>query len=78
MQKMILICLILSSCASFPQKHDCTALVEAEEARYSVCQKHVDECLAARKKDSPPLLSKAVWAVLGLGVGLVIGTKLAR
>lgn len=72
--RWVLILLILSSCASSVHK-DCGPLIAAEEERYKVCQRHVDECLEARRKDSPPLLTKLVYAILGLGTGLVIGVR---
>lgn len=82
MKKLVLLCFILSNCSSIPQDIDCRArcntVIKAEEERYQVCQSHINECMEVLKKSNPPLLSKVVWGVLGIGIGLVVGTKLNK
>lgn len=75
MRYLLLIGLLLSSCASIAQKGSCDALIQAEEHRYSVCKDQLNQCFEARKQDSPPLLTKAIYGIIGLALGLIIGAK---
>lgn len=79
MNKLIIALLLLSSCAMEPAatcRRDCDDVIKAEDARYDVCQSHVDQCMDALKATDPPLLTKAVYGVVGLALGLILGTRI--
>lgn len=79
MKKLIVLCLLLSSCAAVPFKQqECEALVKAQDDRYVVCQEQVNECVNVLKKDHPDLLSKIMYGVIGLSVGLTLGARFSH
>lgn len=77
---IVFLMIALTACSSLSQNcyKDCDNLIAAEEARYGVCERQVEECTSALKQDHPSLLTKAVYGVIGLAVGLIIGVKLGR
>lgn len=83
MKRLLIICLLLSACASQEHRkgdcqHACDAIIKAEDARYAVCQDHVQECEKALEKSNPPLFGRAVWGIIGLVGGIVLGARIAR
>lgn len=76
----LILCMLLSSCDSFgpSKKTTCDELVDAEDKRAALLQKQVDECIAARKTDNGPLLSKIAYGLIGIGVGVVVGSRLTK
>ena len=83
MRKLLVLCVILSSCASIPQKeltcrNDCDKLVAAEEARYNICLNHVRQCENILAHDHPSFISSAIYGVIGLGIGLFLGFKVGK
>lgn len=79
MKKLVIFCLILSSCANVPFKQkECEDLVKAQDDRYAVCQEQVDECVNVLKKDHPDLMSKIMYGIVGLSIGLTLGARFSH
>lgn len=82
MKKVLLICLLLSSCGGIPQKREnlrteCDKVIAAEEARYRLYQQQLAECEETLKNENPTLFTKGIYAVAGLILGLVVGVKIS-
>lgn len=84
MKYTLLFCLILSSCASIAPngangpKGTCDDVIAAEEERYAVCEAQVNQCLDKLEKTYPSTMTKIIWGVAGLLLGVAIGANAGR
>lgn len=83
MKRLIVSMLIITSCANVPApvgdcRATCNAYIAAQEQRYAVCERQVNECMEKLEKTSPDTFTKAIWGVAGLVLGLLVGARAVK